>query len=143
MKIRVTLEIIDGEGELLSKETREIVKLSEEMEKGARSGIKVEDYRKIDSFVEAKVLEAQMKKMKKVCECGEEKGLKLNGLRNRQVKRLNNDLQLKVPKVYCHRCNKYRQMGKGLLPEGSNISQDLEKIVLELVPLTTSYESLS
>ena len=143
MKIRLTLEIFDGEGELLSKETREIVKLSEEMEKGARSGIKVEDYRKIDSFIEAKVLEAQMKKMKKVCECGEERDLKLNGLRNRQVKTLNNDLQLKVPKVYCHRCNKYSQMGKGLLPEGSNINQDLEKVVLELVPLTTSYESLS
>lgn len=115
----------------------------EEMEKGARSGIEVEDYRKIDSFIEAKVLEVQMKKMKKVCECGEERDLKLNGLRDRQVKTLNNDLALKVPKVYCHRCNKYSQMGKGLLPEGSNIRQDLERIVLELVPLTTSHESLS
>lgn len=100
MKIRLTLEIIDGEGGLLSQETREIVKLNEEMEKGARSGIDVEDYRKIDSFIEAKVLDAQMKKMKKVCECGEEKDLKLNGLRNGQVKTLNNDLPLKVPKVY-------------------------------------------
>jgi hypothetical protein len=34
-------------------------------------------------------------------------------------------------------------MAKDKLPKDSNINQDLERLVLELVPLTTSYEALS
>lgn len=34
-------------------------------------------------------------------------------------------------------------MAKDKLPQNSNINQDLERLVLELVPLTTSYEALS
>ncbi|MBI4947232.1 MAG: hypothetical protein HY840_12635 [Bacteroidetes bacterium] len=34
-------------------------------------------------------------------------------------------------------------MAKDKLPKNSNINQDLERLVLELVPLTTSYEALS
>ena len=142
MKLKITLEVFSDANRLLSKEALEIINISSQINLGAKSDIDVDSYQKINSSIERQLLQAKLNQTKPECVCGS-KQCKKNGSISRKIKTLNNDIVLKVPKVYCKRCHKYTQMAKDKLPKNSNINQDLERLVLELVPLTTSYEALS
>lgn len=142
MKLRVTLEVFSDVNRLLSKEALEIINISNQVSLGAKSDIDIDTYQKINSSIEQQLLQAKLNQIKPECVCGN-KHCKRNGSVTRKIKTLNNDIHLKVPKVYCKKCHKYTQMAKDKLPKDSNINQDLERLVLELVPLTTSYEALS
>jgi hypothetical protein len=142
MKLRVTLEVFSDVNRLLSKEALEIINISNQVSLGAKSDIDIDTYQKINSSIEQQLLQAKLNQIKPECVCGN-KHCKRNGSVTRKIKTLNNDISLKVTKVYCKKCNKYTQMAKDKLPKDSNINQDLERLVLELVPLTTSYEALS
>jgi hypothetical protein len=141
MKLRVTLEVFSDANRLLSKEALEIINISSQISLGAKSGIDIGTYQRINSSIERNLLQAKLNQLKPECACGS-KYCKRNGSVTRKLKTLNNHLLLKVPKVYCKKCHKYTQMGKDKLPKDSNINQDLERLVLELVSLTTSYEAL-
>lgn len=142
MRLKITLEVFSDAGRLLSKEALEIINISNQISLGAKSDIDVGSYQKINSSIERQLLQAKLNQVKPECVCGS-KRCKKNGSVNRKIKTLNNDIALKVTKIYCKKCHKYTQMAKDRLPKNSNINQDLERLVLELVPLTTSYEALS
>lgn len=142
MKLKVTIEVFSDAGRLLSKDALEIINLSNQISQGAKADIDIDTYQRINSSVERQLLQAKLNQLKPECVCGN-KRCKRNGSVTRKIKTLNNDIVLKVPKIYCKKCHKYTQMAKDKLPKNSNINQDLERLVLELVPLTTSYEALS
>jgi len=142
MKLKITLEVFSDANRLLSKEALEIINISNQISLGAKTDIDIDTSQRINSSIERQLLQAKLNQIKPQCACGSKK-YKKNGTVSRKLKTLNNDIILKVPKVYCKKCNKYTQMAKDKLPKNSNINQDLEKLVLELVPLTTSYEALS
>jgi len=142
MKLRITLEVFSDANRLLSKQAQEIINISNQIDLGAKSDIEIDTYQKINSSIERQLLQAKLNQIKPICVCGS-KHYKKNGSVTRKIKTLNNDIILKVPKIYCKKCHKYTQMGKDKLPKDSNINQDLERLVLELVSLTTSYEALS
>lgn len=142
MKLKITLEVFQDAGRLLSKETLEIIHISNQINLGAKTDIDIDTYQRINSSIERQLLQSKLNQLKPECVCGN-KRCKKNGSVSRKIKTLNNDINLKVPKVYCKKCHKYTQMAKDKLPKNSNINQDLERLVLELVPLTTSYEALS
>lgn len=142
MKLKITLEVFSDANRLLSKETLEIINISNQISLGGKSDIDITSYQRINSSIERQLLQAKLNQTKPICECGN-KHCKRNGSVTRKLKTLNNEIILKVPKVYCKRCHKYTQMAKDKLPKNSNINQDLERLVLELMPLTTSYEALS
>ncbi|MBI4946744.1 MAG: hypothetical protein HY840_10115 [Bacteroidetes bacterium] len=142
MRLKITLEVFQDAGKLLSKETLEIINISNQINLGAKTDIDIDTYQRINSSLERQLLQAKLNQIKPQCVCGS-KRYKKNGSVPRKIKTLNNDINLKVPKIYCKKCHKYTQMAKDKLPKNSNINQDLERLVLELVPLTTSYEALS
>jgi len=142
MKLKLTIEVFSDTGRLLSKEALEIINISNQISLGAKSDIDVDNYQRINSSIERQLLQTKLNQLKPQCICGS-KHYKRNGSTTRKLKTLNNDICLKVPKIYCKKCHKYTQMAKDKLPEDSNINQDLERLVLELVSLTTSYEALS
>lgn len=142
MKLRISLEVFSDANRLLSKETLEIINISNQINLGAKTDIDIDTYQRINSSLERQLLQAKLNQIKPQCVCGS-KRYKKNGSVPRKLKTLNNDINLKAPKIYCKKCHKYTQMGKDKLPKDSNINQDLERLVLELVPLTTSYEALS
>lgn len=142
MKLKITLEVFQDAGRLLSKETLEIINISNQINLGAKTDIDIDAYQRINSSLERQLLQAKLNQIKPQCVCGS-KRYKKNGSVPRKLKTLNNDISLKVPKIYCKKCHKYTQMAKDRLPKNSNINQDLERLVLELMPLTTSYEALS
>ena len=76
------------------------------------------------------------------CSCGNKEIIR-NGYKKRRIKTLHGRIELNWPKIYCPRCNKHQLANKELLPKDGNINQDLEKVVLELLPLTTSFEALA
>lgn len=76
------------------------------------------------------------------CPCGHPR-FDPNGSKVRQIKTLNDDLLLKLPQGRCATCQAYHLLGGDVLPPYGNISQDLERTLLELVPFTPSYEALS
>lgn len=142
MRLKITLEVFSDAGRLLSKEAQEIINISNQISLGAKADIDIESQQRINSSIERQLLQAKLDQLKPECSCGN-KQCKRNGSVARKIKTLNNDIALKVPKIYCKKCQKYTQMAKDKLPKNSNINQDLERLVLELVPLTTSYEALS
>jgi hypothetical protein len=142
MKLKITLEVFSAAGRLLSKEAQEIINISNQISLGAKADIDIDTQQRINSSIERQLLQAKLNQTKPECSCGS-KQCKKNGSVSRKIKTLNNDIALKVPKIYCKKCHKYTQMAKDKLPRDSNINQDLERLVLELVPLTTSYEALS
>lgn len=142
MKLKISLEVFSDANRLLSKETLEIINISNQINLGAKTDIDIDTYQRINSSVERQLLQAKLNQIKPECVCGSKRHKK-NGSVARKLKTLNNDISLKVPKIYCKKCHKYTQMGKDKLPKDSNINQDLERLVLELVSLTTSYEALS
>ena len=142
MRLKITLEVFSDAGRLLSKEAQEIINISNQISLGAKADIDIESQQRINSSIERQLLQAKLDQLKPECSCGN-KQCKRNGSVARKIKTLNNDIALKVPKIYCKKCQKYTQMAKDKLPKNSNINQDLERLVLELMPLTTSYEALS
>ena len=142
MRLKITVEIFEDGSRLLSKEALEIIKINKDISLGAKSDIDVEGYQRINRLIEGQLFQAKLNQIKFQCNCGSEEWKK-NGSVSRKIKTLNDDINLKVSKIHCKGCNKYIQMGKDKLPQRSNISESLEKLILELVSRTISYEALS
>ncbi len=143
MRIRIRIELLSNGGKELSQETLEILNIQEAMEAGGKTGIEQIQMQGVNKAMERMVLEAQIAGEGIRCGWCGSRGCKKDGKRERQLKTLNGDIGIRVGKIYCKGCGRYSQMGRKRLPPESNISQELERMVLELVPMTTSYEGLS
>lgn len=143
MKLKVTVELFDDADKLLlSQQTQEVIELSRQIKKGAKTNMDIKQHQQINGFLEKAIFEAKLKNMVLQCSCGSKEVIR-NGYKKRKIKTLHGDIELNWPKIYCRRCNKHQLANKELLPKDSNINQDLEKVILELLPLTTSFEALA
>lgn len=142
MRLKVTIEVFSDGGKELSKETVEIAKISNELELGAKTEVDVLRLRGVNQVIERSVLQAKIQEEPKGCECGS-KRYKSNGSDGRVIKGINGEIEVRVGKIYCYGCGGYRTVGNKKLPPEGNISQELERLILELVPMTISYEGLS
>lgn len=143
MKMKVTVELFDDADKLLlSQQTQEIIELNQQIQKGTKTNMDINQHRKVSNFIEKTIFEAKLKRMVLQCSCGNKDVIR-NGYKKRKIKTIHGEIELNWPKIYCPKCNSHQLADKELLPEDSNINQDLEKVILELMPLTTSFEALS
>jgi hypothetical protein len=78
MKLKITLEVFQDAGKLLSKETLEIINISNQINLGAKTDIDIDTYQKINSSIERQLLQAKLNQLKPQCACGS-KRYKKNG----------------------------------------------------------------